>query len=117
NAALETPKLHAQALTSPALVGILRAVATRNPSDHAVPTYHDTDGDHPIPVLTPAAFVQPATNRARTLSQPMRIVGCHTDRYHGMSYLLTEEHLSVRFSPELEAQILALPLSAIRGGL
>lgn len=117
NSARERPSTHAKALTSQAFVGLLRAVATKNPATHAVPTFNDASGAHPIPVLSPTAFVQPITPRDRSMSATMRVLGCTYSKQCGLRYLLTDERLEVELSPDLEASMAALPFSAIRDGL
>lgn len=117
NSSREHPLTHATALTSQVFVGLLRAVATKNPEMHAVPTFNDASGTYPIPVLRPTAFVQPATPRDRSMSSTMRILGCMYSKQHGLRYLLTDERLEVSFTPELEASMSVLSISSIRDGL
>lgn len=114
NSARAEPRPHAAALTSPFFLEILRGNSSKDPEDRGSISYTDAAGVvHSVPSLSATAFVQPTPPRDRTRTAAMRLRGVTCSARHGLRFLLTEDQLEVSLSPDLEAIMMAHPISVV----
>jgi hypothetical protein len=88
---------------------------------HAVdappPTFTTPDGVYEVPVLQPSDFVEPTSQPPKSRTSAFEVTGISHSRKRGYVAYLSSDELEVRLTSDLEAELIALPISALRYGL
>lgn len=117
NANAGTPRPLEQAVTSMAVVHLLRSFSSSHPKDHLAPSYTDDSGSYAVPVLSPQLFLKLGSKKSPNRTGTFVIAGIYFHPKKGYFAKLSHDLLDVALASDLQEEIVNHPISSLCGRL